>query len=356
MSVEVLLNLVPWTIGLALGMVFFMGWQRDRQFDREMRRREFEIQQQRALEEEKRRAEDEKRREEEKSEARWEKLELERKAKEEAVRTQAGMGSGGFIVIDLPDAQRGLFHDLLKGFEEYARLKGYGVSFSIDSTFPDRIAFKFTLTDPDVVVANDRVRKDLKEYLEKVSRGDPLDDMPKVVSIEEHEILVTTLRNRISFLQHSYNLAKNSVEFYEGLIRRASSQPFLPAPSIVVQTGGAYNAQSYSALNSPQALIGVGNEADNSLRIAITYRERKEQIDRLAELLEKLRTEAASTDRDEAVRNLGNVKEELEQSGAPDPSRVQKWLTRAKEAIQFGSLGRETVQAARELFKLFGVG
>jgi hypothetical protein len=30
----------------------------------------------------------------------------------------AGAGSGGFIVIDLPDEQRPFFHDLLKGFED----------------------------------------------------------------------------------------------------------------------------------------------------------------------------------------------------------------------------------------------
>lgn len=349
MQIELLLGLFPWAVVFTLGMFFYLAWQRERRIDRDMHMRELEMQRLREKEEAERR-------EQERDNARYEKYAQEKKEEEDKIRTQAGIGSGGYIVLDLPDAQRGLFHDLLKGFEEYARLKGYGVSFSVDTTFHDRIAFKFTLTDPDVVVGNDRVRKDLREYLERVSKGDPLDDLPQVISIEEHEVLVATLRNRISFLQHNYNLAKTSVEFYEGLIRRVNTQPFLPSPSIVVQTGGAYNAPSYSALNSPQAVLGIENSTKNSIRIAVTYKERKEQIERLAEVLERLASEPPHSERDEAIRSLENVKDELEHVDQPEPSRISRWLERAKQAIQLGSLGHETVQAAKELFKAFGVG
>lgn len=37
----------------------------------------------------------------------------------------SGVGSGGFIIIDMPEKDRSLFHDLLKGFEKYAKLEGY---------------------------------------------------------------------------------------------------------------------------------------------------------------------------------------------------------------------------------------
>ncbi|MGD9949791.1 MAG: hypothetical protein AB7U29_15115 [Desulfobulbus sp.] len=349
MQTELIVSLAPWSVLLALGMMFYLAWHRERRFDREMRLSELERQKAREKEEAERQ-------EKEKNIAEYRKYEREKKEEEEKIRSKAGIGSGGYIILDLPDAKRGLFHDLLKGFEEYARLQGYSVSFSVDNTFHDRIAFKFTLTDPDVVVGNERVRKDLKEYLEKVSAGDPLDDLPQIISLEEHEILVTTLRNRISFLQHSYNLAKNSVEFYEGLIRRANFQPLLPSPSVVVQTGGAYNAPSYSALNSPQALIGVENRAENSINIAVTYKERKEQIDHVAEVLDMLSKEPQTTERDEAIRNFENVKEELEHVDQPEPGRVFRWLERAKQSVQLGSLGYETVQAAKELFKVFGLG
>ncbi len=349
MPTEFIVSLLPWSFAFALGFLFFMSWQRERREDRQIRMHELEIQRVRAMEEEKRR-------EQERDDARYERYSREKKQEEDQLKVQAGGGSGGYIVLDLPDSQRGLFHDLLKGFEEYARLKGYGVSFSVDTTFHDRIAFKFTLTDPDVVVGNERVRKDLKEYLERVSKGDSLDDLPQVISIEEHDVLVATLKNRISFLQHSYNLVKTSAEFYEKLIQRAGTQTFLPTPSVVVQTGGTYSAPQYSALNSPQAVLGIENSVTNKLRIAVTYKERKEQIDRLADLIERLTSEAPNVERDEAIRSLSNIKEELEVADQPDPSRVARWLEKAKQAIQLGSLGHEAVQAAKELFKLFGLG
>jgi hypothetical protein len=347
--IEIGLTLFPWFLVSTVGLAIFIYWKRERRLDREIQMRELDMRREREKEEAERR-------ERERDNARYERYAQEKKEEEDKIRNRAGGGTGGYIVLDLPDAQRGLFQDLLKGFEEYARLKGYSVSFSVDTTFHDRIAFKFTLTDPDVVVGNDRIRKDLKEYLERVSHGDPLEDLPQVISIEEHEILVVTLRNRINFLQHSYNLAKTSVEFYEGLIRRAGAQPFLPSPSIVVQTGGAYNAPSYSALNSPQAVLGIENAAKNSVRIAVGYKERREQLDRLTDVLERLAKEPSHAERDEAIRSLENVKEELEQVDQPESGRVSKWLERAKQAMQLGSLGSETVQAAKELFKVFGLG
>ncbi|WP_287125617.1 hypothetical protein [Desulfobacter sp.] len=352
MQTEILLNTLPWIIFLVLGVLFFNAWMRERRFDREMRHREFEMQRQREKEETERM---EKERERERSEANYEQYLQKKLKEEEKIKREAGLGSGGYIILDLPDDKRGLFHDLLKGFEEYARLQGYSVSFSVDNTFHEKIAFKFTLTDPDVVVRTDRVRKDLKEYLEKVSAGDPFNDLPQIISLEEHELLVTTLRNRLSFLQHNYNLAKNSIEFYEGLIKRATFQALLPSPNVVVQTGGAYNSPSYSSLNSPQAVIGMGNHSEGSAHISFNYNERKDQIDQVSEVLRLLEQEQQSVERDDAVRNLKNVKEELEQVDPPESRRVTKWLQQAKQAAQLGKLGYETIQAVKELFNIFGL-
>jgi DNA-binding LacI/PurR family transcriptional regulator len=65
---------------------------------------------------------------------------------------EARVGSGGYIVVEMPEEDRPLFHDLLKGFEDYAKLKGYQISFSIDSSSIGRIAFKFTVKNDGVVV------------------------------------------------------------------------------------------------------------------------------------------------------------------------------------------------------------
>ena len=348
MSSSELIQLVPWFAALMLGTVFYMAWSRERRHERFLRERQMQVEAKRAEEEAERRKE-------ELDEARYRRYEQEQKAEEEAIRVAAGPGTGGYIVLDLPDDRRALFHDLLKGFEDYARLKGYGVAFSVDSTFKNRIAFKFTLSDSGVVVGTDRVRQDLKEYLDRVRQGDTLDDLPVVTSIEEHELVVTTLKNRLSFLQHSYNLAKNAAEFYEGLMRKATTMPILPAQSVVVQTGGALNAPSYTAVNSPQALIGDGSRSESSIKIALSFKERQEQISKIDQMLLRLGKETAGEQREEIIRNLQNVKDELENADSPEPSRVARWLERVRQALQVGSLGHETVQAAKELLRLFGM-
>ncbi len=347
--VTIILNFIPWMIAFAFAILVLNTWRHERERDRSEKHAERERQE--AL-----RKREEERREEERSDATYRAYVEKQERDEAAVRANVGGGTGGYIVVDLPDAQRALFHDLLKGFEEYAQLKGYRVAFSADATFPGHIAFKFTLTDPDVIVSGERVRKDLREYIEKVSRGESLDEIPRIISIQEHDVLVATLKNRISFLQHSYNLAKTSADFYERMFSSARTLPVLPSPSVVVQTGGQISAPTYSAVNSPQALLGHHNSAASQVYIAHNYAERRAQIDQLERLLELLRAEPPTTEAQEATRAVSNVKEELESVASPEPTRVGRWLQKFKEICQVGSLGAETVAAAKELFKVFGVG
>lgn len=184
--------------------------------------------------------------------------------------SSAGNGSGGFIIMDMPDNDRPLFHDLLKGFEDFARLKGYMIAFSIDSTFAGRIAFKFTIKDDGVVVGPERVRRDFAEYVNQVRNKDidDLDNLPVVTSMEEHNLLVTVLKNRITFLKHSYQLSQNAVQFYERMMSNTHAFPALPAPSVIVHTGGAMDSRNYNAVNSQKVLQGDANTfSDNSINI-----------------------------------------------------------------------------------------
>jgi hypothetical protein len=190
---------------------------------------------------------------------------------EEDLRQAAGPGSGGYIVLDLPDDKRPLFHDLLKGFEDYARLMGYGVSFSIDSTFKDKIAFKLTIHNDVINVGPERVRADFHEYVRRVEAGDDLSDLPVVTSFEEHNLLATILKDRISFLQNSYNIQKNTAEFYARFLENLPRAAIVPAPSVVVQTGGLMDSRRYIASNSQKMIQGDRNELrDNSVDSTIT--------------------------------------------------------------------------------------
>ena len=49
------------------------------------------------------------------------------------------------------------------------------------------------------------------------------------------------------------------------------------------------------------------------------------------------------------------MKDELEEADSPEPGRVAIWLEKVRRALQAGSLGHETVQAAKELLQLFGM-
>jgi hypothetical protein len=111
-----------------------------------------------------------------------------------------GTGAGGYIILDLPDDQKSMFHDVLKGFEEFARLKGYAIQFSIDGSIPDKIAFKFTVGQGGVGVSTQQVEDDLKDYIERVQRGDDLSDLPIVTPDSVHAALLLAMRNRINDL------------------------------------------------------------------------------------------------------------------------------------------------------------
>ena len=57
----------------------------------------------------------------------------------------SNINTGGYIILDLPDNMRSMFSDLLKGFEDFAKLKGYNIIFSVDNSIPHKNASKFTL-------------------------------------------------------------------------------------------------------------------------------------------------------------------------------------------------------------------
>ncbi len=359
---EILIQMIPWAIVFSLGIAFFYVWLSERRKDRKLRESQIEQDKEQAKKDRELRErqvkidwklaqEEEDRQYEEKE---WQ-HDKEKRAEEDAIRAEAGFGTGGYIVFDLPDEQRALFQDMLKGFEDYARLKGYSVSFSVDSTFKNRIVFKFTLSNTDKVVATDRIRQDLKEYLDHVRRGDSLDDIPVVIPIEEHELVVATLKIRINFLEHNYNMEKNTREYYEGLMRKVSSMSVLPAQNIVLKTDVSINAPTNNAMNSPHALVGESNRAENSIQIAGSFNERKEQIRNLDELLVLLRKEPSSEQKEEVIRNIGNIKDELQETEIPDTNRIAGWLNKIQIALQIAVLSPEVVTAVKGFFSSIGI-
>ena len=213
-----LFSLILLSLAVTGGLYFALLWRKDRR-NQEIIQKELASQQRKhqmeLLEIQKKQAEVE-----------MEERYRDRKLQEEQLRQSmefkeqesSGPGSGGYIILDLPQDHIPAFNDLLKGFEDFAKIKGYEIRFSSDTTFPNKIAFKFTLGDEGINVSTQRVKEDLQEYIQKVQSGETLVELPIILPETEHNLLLTLMKNRINFLQHNYNLKKNAVEFYEKLI------------------------------------------------------------------------------------------------------------------------------------------
>ncbi len=165
----------------------------------------------------------------------------------------------GYIIINLPDAQKTLFMDLLKGFEEYALLKGYRIAFSYDGSIPNRVAFRFTIVPGGVSISTDKVKEDIQEYIRKVQKGDTFDDVDIIIPPEKHHITLMILKNRLNFLQTTYATQRNAIKLYDNLIKTFGSSPFAVRPQqFFIQGGGYMNPNQYTAVNSQQIAQGQG--------------------------------------------------------------------------------------------------
>ena len=57
--------------------------------------------------------------------------------------------------------------------------------------------------------------------------------------------------------------------------------------------------------------------------------------------------------RDTAVRQLGNVKEEVPEQDAPDKGRIARWLGKPKSALSSLFLAGTVLEKAKEVFESF---
>ena len=275
-----------------------------------------------------------------------------------------GAESGGFIVIDMPDDQKALFHDVLKGFEEYAQVRGYRINFSIDNTSANKIAFKFTIAESGVTVSTNQVKQDLKEYIKKVQKGEPLDDLPAIIDESEHQALVLAMKNRISFLQHTYTTQQNAIAFYEKMLERISNSNLgvVPSQTFYLQTGGDMGNKNYSAVNSPGAVQGehqqlTGNIIGQNIKVGNTVDERKDQADLLQSLIEEIKRaeELNPQEKDGAAKYIEKVQDEILEEEPPDQNRIAKWLNKTNTYIGHITKVGALYEKAKEAFGAFNI-
>lgn len=267
----------------------------------------------------------------------------------------------GYVTLDIPEEQKPMFIDLLRGFEEFSAIKGFPIAFSLENSKANKISFKMNIRS-EVIRSLKQVETDWKEYINKVGKGDELNDLPMVLPFAQHNSLLLAMRNRISFLTHTYTAQKNVIEFYKQAL---SELPKLiasagPSQTFYVQDAATVDLARYSSVNSTQVAQGRSNKVSENtatIRIGATARERYEQAKTIDKLVALLQTEVAeSKQANEAVRVLLNVKDELTEDKPAEPSRVQKWLETAKASLQTLSLGNDTTEALKAVWEAFKLG
>lgn len=267
--------------------------------------------------------------------------------KENARSAETGPGTtlyGGYVFVDMPDEYKGLFHDMLRGFEDYASAKGYRVSIAIDTTLPGRVGFRFTIVDEGVTVATTTVRSDIDEYMARLrdADADPFEDMPMVTDPVQHEKLKAVLAARYATIKHQVELNKGAARFYEHLAHNMSGLggsgiSYLSSPTIITQVG-----------NQAPAAAGVGR----SNALAIDSRA-EEQLRGLQELIE-LVTHSSLENGEAAVRHLTNAKEELEEGRPPNTDVLSRVLGKAEQILRLAEKGTAVYKKAQEVLGAFG--
>jgi hypothetical protein len=268
----------------------------------------------------------------------------------------------GYIVLNLPENQKAAFLDLLRGFEDYAALKGYRISFSYDGSIPDHIAFRFTILEGGIVVTSDRVRQDLQEYMRRVQNGDDFGDLDIVVPPEQHFTRLMILKNRLAFLQQTYATQRNAMQLYQRIVENIGAGPMGQGPQIFIQGTGSIASDHYSAVNSQQIAQGrhirlIGNTASQSLNLGTTLNERKEIADSLDRIWGLLLSERGEQGRhaSEASRYVLKAKDEICDEPEPDESRVRRYLERARDIFSTAAFAKETVDAFKALLTAIGL-
>lgn len=292
-------------------------------------------------------------------EAQFEAIRRAEKAEHDSfIANSSGAGSGGYVMIDVPEADRSLFHDLAKGFEDYSRLKGYMISFSIDNSWEGRTAYKFTVHGRGVGVGSEQIRSDFKEYVDKVCSDDDheFEEMPVITSPAEHELMITMLKNRVVFFKANYKAYKNVVTMLERLTANPSHLfPALPQPPVVIHNGVNMSSRNYNANNSQRLIQGDGNTFnDSSINIGRSLSEKNERVAALDKVIEKLKaTEDPALARAEV--NLAKVRDELVDEKDPSEASIVRWLETAKNVMAGVVLGHELAEAVTHLWHLFGI-
>ena len=115
------------------------------------------------------------------------------------------------------------------------------------------------------------------------------------------------------------------------------------------------SSRNYTAIGSERVVQGDSNDVDQSLHIAESFNEKRQQIENLDALIQALNRmhPTPTEDSKRAVINLEKVKDELTSESKPDGHRIKKWLETAQASIKALALGKDVVDLAMKAFDGF---
>jgi hypothetical protein len=174
---------------------------------------------------------------------------------------------GGFTFIEVADEYKTLFADAMNGFADFAKLKGYNVELSLDTSLPGKVGIRFTILDSGVTVSTATVRKDVDEYIERLRSADDLSDMPMAANSIEHGRLLSALQARFSYLRMQAETFAVQANFYKRIINEwdASTSRAIsyasPVQIHLTNESSRNMRDSYNAKNSQNVAQGKGAKA-----------------------------------------------------------------------------------------------
>ena len=269
-----------------------------------------------------------------------------------------------YIIIDLPEMYRGMFQDFLQGFEEFCKLKGYSVKFSVDNSVPDKFAFRVEV-DEKSGLTSEQFKKDFKEYSDKVRIGSSFDNMPKVISEADYKRAVSKLNGRIKFLVEQNKNLKLKSDVTENILKQldninfklnAQQQP----PNVIVNFGSNTSMSPVQNLanNLTQGNNSPINDSSVNIEISNSFNKRKEQVTKIDEIIKMLYAEKGNDEELSKLRTeLSKIKIELEEKEQPDKSRISKALDKlylGTEALVFAHHTVDAINWLLESFKYVG--
>ena len=285
----------------------------------------------------------------------------------EAAAAAAVAQSGGFAFFDIADEHKALFTDALNGFSDFAKLKGYSVELSFDTTLPGKVGIRFTILDSGITVSTAKVRKDVDEYINRLRSADDLSDMPMATDSTEHVRLTSAIQARFAYLRTQAEMFAVQVEFYKRMMHEWKPDSvrgigYVSPVQIHLTNEGSRNMRdSYNAENSRNIAQGKKAKAvtkDSTIAIGSTLSEKNKQVSALKDLEKSIGdAELPDETRQKTLRHVQNAVEEMENSSNPDPDEVGKWLGRADTALKTAGAAAglmEKLHGALEMFGLAG--